>query len=456
VGSYANAGQTWRYASQPVAGTPWTLSATVGEDVLFAPAAGDQTAGRAGLAAAAAVGLLVVGAVARARRNRRDLQLSEQRFRKVFDNSRIGMLLTAPDGRFLRVNPALCQILGRSDQQLLGSPLATIAHPDDAHVGVDQVRDCLVGRIDGFDADKRYLHADGHTIEAAVTTALMRDGSGQAQYFATQIIDVTERRALERARQRNEAQLAERAEQLQQANAQMADFLAMLTHDVRQPLTSVVAAGELMLADWADMPDDDKHHYVQRMIIAGHRASSLVGEILTLAQLDAGALVAHPIRLDVAHAVREAVAVHDAPADQPITVMAPDECTALADAAHLQLILGNLLGNATKYGAPPVTITVANDPDHVRIRVSDHGEGVPDTFAPYLFDRFSRADSGVAVTKAGTGLGLYFVRQLADASGLSIDYQTNQPHGAVFTLALPHAAAITTPAHSTHIRAPSP
>jgi signal transduction histidine kinase len=249
---------------------------------------------------------------------------------------------------------------------------------------------------------------------------------------------MTERRLLERQRQRNEAELTQRAKQLQHANAQIADFLAMLTHDVRQPLTNVVASGELALEDWAATDDDTKRQYVRTMTTSGHRAINLVGEILTLAQLDAGALVARPVRLDVAHGVREAVAAHRVASNPSITAVAPDECIALADPAHLQLILGNLLGNAAKYGAHPITVTVTNDPDNVRIHVADHGEGVPDAFVPHLFERLSRADTGVATTKAGTGLGLYFVHQLAQASGLTVEYRPNQPHGAVFTLVLPH------------------
>jgi signal transduction histidine kinase len=176
------------------------------------------------------------------------------------------------------------------------------------------------------------------------------------------------------------------------------------------------------------------------MTVSGHRAGHLVSEILTLAQLDAGALVARPARLDVAHAVRDAVAAQGAAPDDAITAVAPDRTIGLADPTHLELILANLLGNATKYGAPPVTVTVDDDPQHVRIRVSDAGEGVPDAFVPHLFDRFTRAETGVATTKTGTGLGLYLVRQLADASGIQIDYQPNQPRGSTFTLTLdrPH------------------
>jgi signal transduction histidine kinase len=216
----------------------------------------------------------------------------------------------------------------------------------------------------------------------------------------------------------------------------MADFMAMLTHDVRQPLTTIVSAGELLLDDWQVMTDDTRLHYLRRMTIAGHRADQLVTEILTLAQLDAGALTARPARLDVPHAVREAVAAQGAE-PQTITVIAPDQVTAFADPVHLHLLLGNLLANATKYGAPPVQVTVTPDRDRVLVRVADNGEGVPATFVPHLFERFTRAETGVATTKPGTGLGLYLVARLAGASGATIDYQPNEPHGAIFILSLP-------------------
>jgi PAS domain S-box-containing protein len=433
-GRYLRDGQPWRYFSRPIAGTPWRLSATVADEVLFASVADTELAGRVALGTAAAVGLLVVAAAARAGRSRRELRLSEQRFRKVFDNSRIGMVLTDPDGRLVRVNPAVCQILGRPAEDLLNRHLADVCHPDDADAGTAEQQDCLAGRIDGFDLDKRYRHADGSTVEAAVTTALLRDDSDRPQAFTTQIIDMTERRTLERARQRNEAELAARADELQRANTQMADFIAMLSHDVRQPLTGVITAGEMLLDDWARLDENDKHRYVRKMTAAGHRAANLVGDILTLAQFDAGALTARPVHVDIAHSVREAVRTHRH--DQPIAVIAPDQIVAFADPVQLQLILGNLIGNAVKYGAAPITLTVTNDWDHVRVQVSDNGDGVPPEFVPHLFDRFTRAGTGAAASKPGSGLGLYLVRQLAEACGATVTYRTNLPRGATFTLTL--------------------
>ncbi|BEL02849.1 hypothetical protein Q0Z83_010400 [Actinoplanes sichuanensis] len=451
TGRYQDGGGWWQYTYRDIPGTPWRLSAAVSEDVLFASTSGSRAAGRAALVTASVVGLLVVAAATRARRNRRELRSSEQRLRKVFDNSRIGMALTDMDGRLARVNPTLCHMLGRPQTDMIGRHVTDLTHPDDVDLSLRNIRDCRTGRVDGFDIDKRYVHAAGRVVEVAITASLLRDEADRPQYIATQIIDMTERHALENERRRDAAELARHAERLEHANEQMADFMAMLTHDVRQPLTTIVSAGELLLDDWSGLPDDTRLHYLRRMTTAGHRADELVTEILTLAQLDAGALTARPTRLDVSHVVREAVAALGAEPGT-ITVIAPDQVTAFADPAHLSLLLGNLLGNAVKYGAAPVRVTVTPDRDRVLIRVADDGEGVPAAFIPHLFERFTRAETGVATTKPGTGLGLYLVARLAGASGATITYQAGQPRGAVFVLSLPCAPGPTRSATS----APAP
>ncbi|MGK5682925.1 ATP-binding protein [Actinoplanes sp. URMC 104] len=440
-GRYRAGGHWWRYASVAVTGTPWRLSATVREDVLYASLADNEIAGRAALGGAAVVGLAVVLAAGRARASRRQLLLSERRFRKVFDGSRIGMVLADTEARCLRVNPAACQIFGLAEAEFLGRRLEDFTHPGDAGLTAGPMRDCLAGRIDGFDLDKRYLRADGGVVEASITTAVLRDDEDRPLYFATQIIDTTERRALERERQRDRAELARRAEELQDANTHLADVMAMLSHDVRQPLAKIVGLGELLLEEWADVPEHVKTDDVRRMTVAGHRANDLVTDILMLAQFDAGAMLARPVRIDISHAVREAVTAHHVGAGTPICVIAPDETTGLADPGQLQLILGNLLTNATKYGRPPIEVTVVNAEEQVAVRIADHGEGVPPDFVPHLFDRFARAGTGVATTTSGTGLGLYLVRQLAQAGGLDVSYERNEPHGAVFTVTVPRASS---------------
>lgn len=450
-GRYRADGVWWRYASLAVPGTPWRLSATVREEVLFASLANTELAGRAAVAGAALVGLGVVAALGRARANRRRLLLSENRFRKVFDGSRIGMVLTDPDGFCLRVNPAASKIFGQDEERLLGRHVEQFTHPDDVGPAVDLVRDAKEGRIDGFDLDKRFVRTDGEIVEASITCAVLRDEDDRPQYFATQIVDVTERNALERERERSQAESARRAAELLDANTHLADVMAMLSHDVRQPLAKIVGLGELLLEEWGNIPEHAKTNDVRRMTVAGHRANELVTDILMLAQFDAGAMMAHPVRVDLATVVKEAVVAHHVSMGTPISIIAPNnDTTGLADPGQLQLILGNLLTNASKYGRPPIEVTVTNTEELVEIRVADNGEGVPPDFVPHLFDRFARAGSGVATTTAGTGLGLYLVRQLAQAGGLDVSYEPNEPHGAAFTVSVPRALP------SSRLREPEP
>ncbi|GLW35414.1 sensor histidine kinase [Actinoplanes regularis] len=225
---------------------------------------------------------------------------------------------------------------------------------------------------------------------------------------------------------------------LHRANTQLGDFITMLSHDVRQPLSSIVSYGHILLDEWTDLDDEEKHRYIRRITTGGHRADRIVEEILTLSRLDAGAITAHPVRLNINRAIRQAVDDLGLDPGHPITVTpSDDDATAYADPAFLQLILGNLIGNAVKYGSPPIDITVTPGDENLNIQVSDHGEGVPPEFVDLLFDRFARADTGVATTKPGTGLGLYLARRLATASNLQIGYQPHQPQGATFIVTLP-------------------
>ncbi len=122
---------------------------------------------------------------------------------------------------------------------------------------------------------------------------------------------------------------------------------------------------------------------------------------------------------------------------------------ALVDPWHLRQILSNLLGNAVKYGQPPIRVTItdrARDAESgtdeeagVDIEVCDSGEGVPAEFVPRLFDRFSRAETGIATEKQGTGFGLYIVRRLTEVNGGQIRYRPGEPAGACFAVTLPAA-----------------
>jgi len=125
------------------------------------------------------------------------LRESEQRFRAAFEFAAIGMALVAPDGRWMRVNRALCGIVGYTAEELLATTFQAITQPDDLHADMEYMRQLLDGSRSHYDMEKRYFHKDGHIVWILLSVSLVRDDAGQPMYFVGQIQDITARKHAE-------------------------------------------------------------------------------------------------------------------------------------------------------------------------------------------------------------------------------------------------------------------
>jgi signal transduction histidine kinase len=227
---------------------------------------------------------------------------------------------------------------------------------------------------------------------------------------------------------------AENNDRLTKANQLQADMMAMLGHDARQPLSGVIGYLEAVLEEWNTTPDALKQDLIGRAGSAARRVESLIEDVLTMGQLDSGAIAARPQPVQVSGILHEAI--ESAAGRTPVDVEGEESLRAQVDPFHLRQIMTNLIGNAVKYGTTPIQVSAVPDGERVSISVCDSGEGVPAEFVPQLFDRFTRAETGIATLKPGTGFGLYIVRCLAEANGGHISYRPGEP-GARFTVTLP-------------------
>jgi PAS domain S-box-containing protein len=125
------------------------------------------------------------------------LRQSEERFRGAFDNAPIGMALVAPDGRWLRVNPALCEMLGYTEEELYRKSFQDVTHPEDLADDLEQVQRLLDGTASDYTMEKRYIRADGRIAWAILCVSMVRDRAGEPLYFVSQVMDITERKLAE-------------------------------------------------------------------------------------------------------------------------------------------------------------------------------------------------------------------------------------------------------------------
>lgn len=122
---------------------------------------------------------------------------TSKRFQLAFESGVSGMALVGPDGRYMRVNRALCDMVGYTEEDLLEHSFQSITHPDDLAGDVDQHRALMAGTVDVYETEKRYLHRDGHEVWAQIGVTAVRDAHQEVLYFITQYHDVTTRKRFE-------------------------------------------------------------------------------------------------------------------------------------------------------------------------------------------------------------------------------------------------------------------
>jgi signal transduction histidine kinase len=230
-------------------------------------------------------------------------------------------------------------------------------------------------------------------------------------------------------------------EELRQVNQLNADVLGVVGHDVRQPLQLLLGHLEELSTTWAASAEELKRARVDKALAGAHRLSTLIADILAMANFDSGTIATRPILVQVGEIVEDSLsAVHGGSAvevhqQQPLAPLA-----VVIDPFHLRQMVTNLVANALRYGEPPVTVSLGTHEGRVFVDVCDCGEGVPEEFVPHLFERFTRATTGAAAQQPGSGFGLYVVGRLAEANGCRVTYARREPTGACFRLVLPAAA----------------
>jgi PAS domain S-box-containing protein len=142
--------------------------------------------------------LVIARDVTELRKVQKQVEISEAKFRGAFEYSAIGMALVSLDGKWLKVNRELCHIVGYPEDQLLSLTFQDVTHPNDLGADIVLQQRALRGEIESFRMEKRYIHKNGSTVWINLNVALIRDGEGNPLHFASQVEDITERKASDR------------------------------------------------------------------------------------------------------------------------------------------------------------------------------------------------------------------------------------------------------------------
>jgi two-component system cell cycle sensor histidine kinase/response regulator CckA len=354
----------------------------------------------------------------------------------------VALVMTAHvglDGRWRKVTPRLCELLGYSEADLLARTVADVAHPADLEYAHSERRRLIAGEAHSSDLTLRLLRRDGMVVWVYANTSVVQNAAGAPLYFLVYLRDVTERKLLE--------------EQLRQAQKMEAvgQLAGGVAHDFNNLLTAIIGNAELLLREIA--PDDTRRLDVLEINRAALRAAGLTRQLLAFSRKQ----VLQPRIVDLNAVVSDLTAMLRRIIGEHVELrlqLQPGLGRVLADPGQLEQVITNLAVNARDAMPSGGTLTIRTaDVDAtqvpprtpeptpmlgplVELSVTDDGVGMDERTQSRLFEPFFTTKE----LGRGTGLGLATVYGIVRQSGGHIRVSSRLHHGSTFTVYLPRAA----------------
>jgi len=368
------------------------------------------------------------------------LRESEERYRSLFENANDAIATFTLDNVLTSVNRGAERMLGWSREELIGQHSSKVASAASIALVEERTRRFLAGDKPASSAfEAELIHKDGHVIPSEARTRAIRDRTGKPIGFQGIYRDISVKKALERQR---------------------SDFLAMLAHDIKNPLAAILGYVDLLEHEHADHPVSLEDEFIQRIRENAQSILSLVTNYIDIARAEAGNVVLQRMPLSIAMVLRRVVQQYAGIAQRHRLLLAVDIAEELpmvaGDGMLLERVFTNLIRNALKFTPETGQITVRAHPwrnteengsaytqsptspsarEGVTVEVTDTGPGIAPEEIPLLFQKYRRATP--TRTQDGSGLGLFIVKTFVEAHGGWVEVDSALGGGACFRVVLP-------------------
>ncbi len=376
------------------------------------------------------------------------LKLSQERLTSFFEGNIIGILFADINGGIEQANDAFLEMVGYTQADVESGRLRwdDITPPESLAIDARHIAEALQQGASVL-YEKEYIHKNGSRVPVLVGFTLLGEDRSQAIAF---VLDLTERKRLERTLRRQTEKLAE-------ANRMKDEFLAVLSHELRTPLNSMLGWSRLLQTRQLDAATTNRA--LETIERNARLQAQLIEDILDVSKMIRGKLRLQPRPTTLEPVIIAAIdAMRPAAEAKKVQLQCwfePGIGNVLGDPDRLQQVFWNLLSNAIKFtpegGQVEVQLTKisATEPltdgsntllpvDYAQVQVTDTGKGISADFLPFVFDRFRQADSSITRPDGGLGLGLSIVRHLIELHGGSVWAESpGLGKGATFTVRLP-------------------
>jgi two-component system phosphate regulon sensor histidine kinase PhoR len=354
---------------------------------------------------------------AEAARSLRDVATEKSKVRTIVHCMADGVLVTDREGRIVLANPAAGRMLGIETTACLERPLGET-------VGHERLIEAVAGVVEPANPEVTTISQElqiGDSLIRAHTAAVRSEGK-EVLGTVTVLEDMTYLLELDRMK---------------------GDFIAMVSHELRSPISAIVQNINLILDGLVGDTTEKQRHLLTRAKERSKGLLDLIADLLEVARIDAGMAMQCKESLQVEEAVRRVVELMEGEARAKGISLAPQLDSSLppvlGDKDNLEGVFTNLVSNAIKYTPEGGTIHIAvcAEGDYVKTVVQDNGIGISEEDLPRIFDKFARVKSEKTRGIVGTGLGLSIVKNIVEAHLGSISVQSKEGEGTTVTVLLP-------------------
>jgi PAS domain S-box-containing protein len=366
------------------------------------------------------------------------LRQSEERFRLLVEGVQdYAIFMLDPQGIVAGWNAGAERIKQYRAVEIIGRHFSVFYPPEAIARGWPQRELELAAGEGRFEDEGWRLRKDGSAFWANVVITALRDETGNLRGFSKITRDVTERRQLERAQAQTEA--------LEELNRRKDEFLAMLSHELRNPLASILNALHLLALH--DDPEPGQRRAVAIIERQARQLAHLVDDLLEVSRITTGRIRLRREYIDLRAIVERAIEAQRPLAAQighQLLLELPSEPVWVnADATRIEQVISNLLTNAIKYtpAGGSLWLSLEAEGEEAVLRVRDTGVGIDPDLLPRIFDLFSQGERGLDRSQGGLGVGLTVVKRLVEIHGGRATASSPGPgKGSEFVVRLPLAA----------------